>query len=393
MDLLFFTEARLLYGKDKKHYSPDQSFSYLMFKRYLKEFRKVYVVARTTAMQSEIFGQVEPVEGKRVIVLRLPFYLGPYQYAMKKNKLEASIKQHLLSHPRAAVICRVPGTIGSLASKYMKKCNRLFGVEVVGDPKDVFAPGALKHPLRRIFKQTAVKNLKRTIGNASASLYVTDNSLQKNYPSASGTFSTHASNVMLPMEAFAESPKKLNLQSPLVIIAVGTLSAMYKSPDVLIEAIAILKKNGSKVRAKWIGDGRYLSTMTAYAKRFGVEDKIAFPGAVKSSIEVRKYLDDADLFVLPSRQEGLPRAMIEAMARGLPCVGTKVGGIPELLDSAALVPVNNADQLAEKITCFASSPNFYDSQAERNLREAYKYKIELLEVRRNEFYQYLKRIT
>ena len=64
---------------------------------------------------------------------------------------------------------------------------------------------------------------------------------------------------------------------------------------------------------------------------------------------VTEQLDAADVFVLPSRQEGLPRAMIEAMARSLPCVGSDVGGISELIPDW-VVPPNDPQALALKFS-------------------------------------------
>jgi len=77
----------------------------------------------------------------------------------------------------------------------------------------------------------------------------------------------------------------------------------------------------------------------------------------------------------------------------LPCIGTKIGGIPELLDESALVPVNDPRSLAEKIAVFLTTPGLADAQASRNLKEAHSYAFELLEAKRKDFYHYLKSIS
>lgn len=378
---------------DRKFFSPDQSFSHQMFKRYLKVFESVLIAARSTVAGYDAVGENTRVDNNGVKVLPLPYYIGPYQYLAKKNKLAKTLRNYIDSNPDAAFLCRVPGTIGTAAAKYLLKKNRRYGAEVVGDPCDVFAPGSYNHPFRAVFQYSGIKNLKAVVKGASASIYVTKESLQLRYPPANNVFSTYASNVMLPPEAFVEQAKTLKKEPSYSIVAVGSLATMYKSPDIAIEAMAILKKRGLRVSLQWLGAGRYRSEMVEVAKQAGVSDIITFVGNVGSADDVRSYLDAADIFVLPSRAEGLPRALVEAMARGLPCIGTEIGGIPELLNKQALLPVNNPSLLADKIVNFLTAPGRADTQAKRNLTEAQSYAFEILEARRMEFYQYLKGIS
>src|SRR5690606_12476224 len=109
------------------------------------------------------------------------------------------------------------------------------------------------------------------------------------------------------------------------------------------------------IRLRVVGDGRYREILENLARQLGVWDNVAFVGRLPAA-EVRRELDNADLFVLASRTEGLPRAMIEAMARGLPCLGTRVGGIPELLPDDCLVPPDSPDELAGRIACIVENP-------------------------------------
>jgi len=130
---------------------------------------------------------------------------------------------------------------------------------------------------------------------------------------------------------------------------VGSLAHLIKGPDVLIDSVGICLQAGLDIHAVIVGDGTYRAKMEARCRARGLQDKVKFTGQLSSAGEVRNQLDQADLFVLPSRTEGLPRAMLEAMARGLPCIGTTVGGIPELLLPEDLVAPGDANALAQKI--------------------------------------------
>ena len=104
-------------------------------------------------------------------------------------------------------------------------------------------------------------------------------------------------------------------------------------------------------------------------------------------------LERADLFVLPSHQEGLPRAMVEAMARALPCIGSTVGGIPELLPPEDMVPPGNVTALATKIRQVITDPDRMAQMSARNLQIATEYRDEILQKQRIEFYRYVREIT
>ncbi|WP_411689990.1 glycosyltransferase family 4 protein [Acinetobacter indicus] len=101
----------------------------------------------------------------------------------------------------------------------------------------------------------------------------------------------------------------------------------------------------------------------------------------------------ADLYIQPSRTEGLPRALIEAMARGLPAVATNVGGIPELLPSEFLIPPNAPQELANKIDLLISSQQLRYEQGRANYNKAREYDSEILRQRRTKFWNQAKAIV
>jgi glycosyltransferase involved in cell wall biosynthesis len=100
-----------------------------------------------------------------------------------------------------------------------------------------------------------------------------------------------------------------------------------------------------------VGDGPEKSHLQYLAERMGITGRIIFTGFVPHS-KVRDFLREASVFVLPSRFEGLPNALLQAMAAGLPCVATNVGGVPDVIENGIngiLIPPGREDLLAEAL--------------------------------------------
>ncbi len=386
MKLVFVTEARFTKSK-KGNYYGESSFNYELWSRYLNSFSEVVIMARTLYDKNYIGDENHLSSGLKVSFIELPYFIGPAQYLKKRKEVKDKIKESI-ENIEAVYICRVPGTIGDLVINYLNKKNRPYGVEVVGDPWDVFAPGSVHHILRFFFRWQGYLNLKRNVAKATAALYVTENTLQQKYPVAKAAYQTVASNVKIQDVLIKTKPKEHAKKEQYTLISVGSLEQMYKAPDIVLRAIKTLSNEGVLCNLVWLGDGIYKAQMQNLAKELGVSDYVDFKGNVGVN-EVREHLLAADIFVLVSRTEGLPRAVIEAMAVGLPCVGTKVGGIPELLEKEALIPKNNSKALVEKIKDLILEPTFYNQQSTRNLLEAAKYKESILTEKRTAFYNYL----
>jgi glycosyltransferase involved in cell wall biosynthesis len=176
---------------------------------------------------------------------------------------------------------------------------------------------------------------------------------------------------------------------PARLIFVGSLAQLYKAPDVLIDAIGACVHDGLDLELVLVGSGKYQSKMEARALALGLGRRVQFCGQLTTPEAVRRELDQAHLFVLPSRMEGLPRAMIEAMARALPCLGSTVGGIPELLPSEDLIAPDDAPGLAKKIHEVLADPARMRRMSARNLDKAREY-AEAPGERRLAFYRELK---
>lgn len=151
-------------------------------------------------------------------------------------------------------------------------------------------------------------------------------------------------------------------------------------------------RRGMALQLNIIGDGKFRPQLEARAYELGLGKTVRFLGYIADEA-VRQQLDQADLFLLPSRTEGLPRAIIEAMARALPCIGSTVGGIPELLPPEDLVPPGDATALAAKIREVLTNPQRMAAMSERNLREAQKYHESVINQRRLDFYKQVREQT
>jgi glycosyltransferase involved in cell wall biosynthesis len=114
------------------------------------------------------------------------------------------------------------------------------------------------------------------------------------------------------------------------IVCVGELRPV-KAIDVLIEALALLKQSGRRVTATIAGEGPDGAKLAAVAERLGVADQIRFIGHCPA----RKAFTMGRMLVIPSRAESLPYVVLEAAAAGLPIIGTKVGGVPEIFGPQA----------------------------------------------------------
>ncbi|MCL5795141.1 MAG: glycosyltransferase family 4 protein [Patescibacteria group bacterium] len=135
-----------------------------------------------------------------------------------------------------------------------------------------------------------------------------------------------------------------------------------KSEDkVLISASRLVKKNGLDILIKSIkdlnvkviilGTGKQESKLKALAQELGLREKVLFLGHV-SHKDLPRYLKIADVFIRPSRSEGLGTAFLEAMSVGLPIIATRVGGIPDFLierETGLFCELNNPRDLREKI--------------------------------------------
>ncbi len=366
-------------------------FAHSYWSRYLGVFDEVIVAARVRDVPTVPSDWIR-ADGERVSLAPLPYYIGPWQYLLKAQQFQRAARDAV--NGQDAVILYLSSQAANNVEVQLRQTGYPYGVYVIADPYDVFAPGSVKNPLRPFFRWWFPRQLRRQCANATAAAYITERSLQRRYPPGQNTFSTYYSMAELPDTACVSVPRSPRPEgSPLTLIAVGTLAQLYKAPDAAIEAVAICVQEGLDIKLVWVGDGKHRAEMEALVASRGLGERVCFRGQLTAGDAVRAELDRADLFIMPSHQEGLPRAMVEAMARALPCIGSTVGGIPELLPPEALVPPGDAAALASKIREVVTNPERMASMSARNLEKAKDYTDGVLREQRNEFYRYVREMT
>jgi glycosyltransferase involved in cell wall biosynthesis len=142
-------------------------------------------------------------------------------------------------------------------------------------------------------------------------------------------------------------------KSGFTLVSVGRL-ARPKDFDTLLRAVAVARATVPDLQLRIVGDGDERPALQQLCVTLGLESIVRFCGERR---DVGNWLHAADAFVLSSTSEGLPIAMLEAMACGLPAIVTSVGALPELValsGAGTTVPPGNVDSLAHAIVSFAN---------------------------------------
>jgi len=143
------------------------------------------------------------------------------------------------------------------------------------------------------------------------------------------------------------------------IATVGRLTEA-KGADTLLEVFALLARRHAGVRLIYVGDGPLLGDLQARAENLGLRDRVRFDGYQRDHDAIYR---NVDVYVQMSRRESMSNSVLEAMARGIPCVVADVGGLPELVADGTngfVVPPESATACAEAISRLLEEPALYD---------------------------------
>jgi glycosyltransferase involved in cell wall biosynthesis len=144
--------------------------------------------------------------------------------------------------------------------------------------------------------------------------------------------------------------------TPLRVLFAGRLSAA-KNVDVLIRAIAQLRAEGVELECTVVGDGNQRANLEQLVRELGVQSHVRLAGGMDTG-RVLDYYEESDVLVLASETEGWPKAIAEAMAFGLVCVGSDRGLVPEMLGEGRgfVVRPRDLEGLVDVLRGIAANP-------------------------------------
>lgn len=376
-----------LFYKDGSYYFKNQEW-HDFYQRYLRVFEEIRIANRVETEDIVPSKRIK-IDNSRIEVIHIPKFSGPKEYAMQYFNIGKAIEG--ICDGCDAAIVRLPSTIGQRVARQVIKKKLPFAVEVVYDAEDGWKSET--NWLNRFLWKRIDREMRSTCYKADGISCVTEYYLQRHYFSKKkNSFTSHYSTLELPL-SFYTSNKKHPGERPLVITNVANQIQFNgrKGFNEIIETIGILKHRGIKVYAKFVGQSYHngVEQFIELSKKLEVKDQIEFMGYLTRP-ELDAFLSEVDLFVMPTRAEGLPRVIIEAMAKGLPTISTPVSGNPELLDEHFLVKYEDVKTLADRIEELITDKALYERTSKINFDKSLKYEASVLEKRRDDFYLKLK---
>lgn len=336
------------------------SFPYQYWEDYLTYFDKVVVIARVEKVSS-LPTNYQKVSGPGVEFFDFPYYVGPFALIKKSFQIIARARTAALTFD--AFLLR-SGNVSNFIWLFLMLYNKPYLREYPGNIKEG-VEGVAGKKLHTAFLASFLHYFAKFQGRYSRANSFVSRYCEDLYGSRRPGYIF--SSFQLSEIENQKSNYELSSSSP-AIISVGRLEGEKGHMDLICALSLIAKRSNTIPRLHLIGDGRQFDTLKNLCIAEGVDCQ--FYGSVTDRNRLFDIVRAADLFVMPSHTEGMPRALLEAMAIGMPCIGTKAGGIPEVLSDEALVDPSNPEQLANIILSFISSSCKRKAQGQLNAEMA-----------------------
>lgn len=255
------------------------------------------------------------------------------------------------------VCCQLPDENALWAALFCRLRRKPLVVHMVGDWEEAVRHSGPLTPLRRV-KCALAERMAHFVLRNSRLVFTQGRALQEKFawlnPAAFRSWMVHST---LRSEVFFDG-RFCEFHSPVRLLSVGRLVRL-KGLHTVVRALDLLSRRG--IAAEWwcVGDGPSRREIEIEAESLGVRRSIRFLGYVPFGERLLGLYRESDIFVQPSETEGVPNAILEAMANSLPVVASSVGGIPSMVRhgvEGCLVPPGRPDRLAGAVRWLLGEP-------------------------------------
>ena len=231
------------------------------------------------------------------------------------------------------------------------------------------------------------------VKNSEYVLYVSQWFLQKRYP-------TKGLSVACP-DVFLKEPNEqvlinrltkidnLKEKKTLKLGLIGSLSVSYRGHSTAIKALDLLKRQGVSCQLYFLGGGSKKNWIE-YSRKYDVENSVIYSGTLPSGEPVLNWIDEMDILIMPTQAETLGRAIIEAMSRACPVLGSVETAIGEQIGSDCLFYAEDYIRLASLIKRMINDTDYMRYCAYENFYRSFKYSNKQTDKIRNEFFRIYK---
>ena len=173
--------------------------------------------------------------------------------------------------------------------------------------------------------------------------------------------------------------------NPVKLVHIGRFNEQ-KNHKGLLDAFRLLHQERPDTQLWLLGDGELREETEYHAEELGLKDSVRFLG---SQSNVYPYLHEADIFLLPSRYEGMPMTIIEAMGTGLPVVATAVGGVPDMIrdGESGLLTNTDARNISQACARLVSDPALREKLGQNARKESVRFSADFMARRYTEEYE------
>lgn len=378
---LLFVHDHPFYKDEKNIVYTGGSFPKNLWDNYLINFKIISVFGRNS----------NSIKSKNGISSKngVNFYLTKNYTSIKSllknyNKINNELEKLIIEND--IILIRLPSILGIIAGNIALKHKKKIWVEQVGNAKEALDKhGSLIGKITAPFLHFLNKNI---VKKANYISYVTEKKLQIDYPCNSSSIQVALSDVIINNILSENEIDKENrfYIGHFKIGIIGGFDTKYKGFDIFLKAVNELpEKIKLNIEFYFIGKGDP-QWIIDLSKELNLFNNIKFIGPLKAGEEINNLLASLSLYIQPSLTEGMPRALLESMAMGCPCLGSNVGGIPDILDDKDIHQAGDYVKLAEQIKSYYNNRVDLEKESISNLIKIEPYLFTNLNKRRLDFY-------